>query len=299
MAYEGAKENTASEMQRVFGFIPDDQERKESISDTLERLNSKDDLYKLQIANALWIKENYPIKQEYLDTAKTFYDSTVDAVDFVTDDGVNKINNWTNEKTQGKIHDILSPGSTDEMTRMVITNAIYFKGKWGEPFEPRNTSEGTFWTDKDKSVAVPMMKIPAEMFRYHETRDLQALEMHYVGGDISMLILLPKDRDGLESVEDSMNMQKLDSIRDTMTLQPLTVQIPKFEFETKYDLIDSLESLGVHDAFDENNVDFKGMTDEQVYLEQAVHKAFVNVNEEGTEAAAITALVVQATSGPP
>lgn len=126
MAYEGAAGNTASEMQKVFGFIPDDQERKKSIADTLERLNSKDDLYKLQIANALWIKENYSIKQEYLDTAKTSYDSTVDAVDFVTNDGVNKINNWTNEKTQGKIQDILAPGSTDELTRMVITNAIYF-----------------------------------------------------------------------------------------------------------------------------------------------------------------------------
>ena len=299
MAYEGAAGSTASEMQKVFSFITDDQERKESISDTLERLNSKGDLYKLQIANALWIKENYPIKQEYLDTAITHYDSTVDAVDFVTDNGVNKINNWTNEKTQGKIQDILAPGSTDELTRMVITNAIYFKGKWSEPFESRNTSEESFWTDKDKSAAVPMMKIPAEMFRYHETKDLQALEMHYVGGDISMLILLPKDRDGLESVEDSMSMQKLDSIRGMMTLQPLTVQIPKFEFETKYDLVGSLENLGVHDAFDEDNADFQGMTDEQVYLDKAVHKAFVNVNEEGTEAAAITALVVQAQSGPP
>ena len=114
-----------------------------------------------------------------------------------------------------------------------------------------------------------------------------------------MLILLPKDRDGLKSVEDSMNTQKLNSIRDMMTLQPLTVQIPKFEFETKYDLTDSLERLGIHDAFDENNADFKGMTDEQVFLDKALHKAFVNVNEEGTEAAAITALVVQAQSGPP
>ena len=144
-----------------------------------------------------------------------------------------------------------------------------------------------------------MMKIPADMLRYYETKDLQALEMYYVGGDISMLILLPKDRDGLEFIEDSMNMQELNFIRSMMILQPLTVQIPKFEFETKYDLIGTLENLGVHDAFDENNADFKGMTDEQVYLDKAVHKAFVNVNEEGTEAAAITALVVQAQSGPP
>ena len=299
MAFEGARGNTASEIQKVFGFISDNQERRASIAETLERLGNKDDLYKLQIANALWIKENYPIKQEYLDTATTYYDSTVDAVDFVTDDGINKINNWTNKKTQGKIQDILPPGSTDELTRMVITNAIYFQGKWGEPFEPGNISEESFWTDKDKSVTVPMMKIPAEMFRYHETKDLQALEMHYVGGDISMLILLPNDRDGLKSVEDSMNMQKLNSIRDMMTLQPLTVQIPKFEFETKYDLTESLERLGMHDAFDENIADFKGMTDEQVFLDKALHKVFVNVNEEGTEVAAITALVVQAQSGPP
>ncbi|MCH7559857.1 MAG: serpin family protein [Thaumarchaeota archaeon] len=299
MAYEGAAGNTASEMQQVFGFISDDQKRRESISDTLARLDSKNDLYKLQIANALWIKDGYQIKQDYLDTATTYYDSTVDNVDFVTNDGVNKINRWTSEKTQGKIKDVLAPDSTDELTRMVITNAIYFKGKWGNQFNPGNTSDKLFWLDKDKSVTVPMMKSPADMFNYYETKDLQAIKMYYVGGDISMIVLLPKDKNGLGSLEDSLNMQKLDFIRDMMTMQPLTIQMPKFEFETEYKLVDSLENLGIHDAFDENNADFQGMTDEQVYLDQAIHKAFVNVNEEGTEAAAITALVVRAQSGPP
>lgn len=299
MAYEGAAGNTASEMQQVFGFISDDQKRRESISDTLAKLDSKNDMYKLQIANALWVNEDSTIKQEYLDTATTYYDSTVDNVDFVTDDGVNKINRWTSEKTQGKIKDVLAPGSTDELTRMVITNAIYFKGKWGQQFNPGNTSDELFWLDKDKSVTVQMMKSPADMFDYYETKDLQAIKMYYVGGDISMIVLLPKDKNGLDSLEDSLNMQKLDSIRDMMTMQPLTIQMPKFEFETEYKLVDSLENLGIHDAFDENNADFQGMTDEQVYLDQAIHKAFVNVNEEGTEAAAITALVVRATSGPP
>ena len=299
MAYEGSAGNTASEMQQVFGFIPDDQKRRESISDTLARLDSKNDLYKLQIANALWVKDGYQIKQDYLDTATTYYDSTVDNVDFVTNDGVNKINRWTSEKTQGKIKDVLAPDSTDELTRMVITNAIYFKGKWGNQFNPGNTSDELFWLDKNKSVTVPMMKSPADMFDYYETKDLQAIKMYYVGGDISMIVLLPKDKNGLDSLEDSLNMQKLDSIRDMMTMQPLTIQMPKFEFETEYKLVDSLENLGIHDAFDENNADFQGMTDEQVYLAQAIHKAFVNVNEEGTEAAAITALVVQFASGPP
>ena len=299
MAYEGASGNTASEMQQVFGFISDDQKRRESISNTLARLDSKNDLYKLQIANALWVKEGYQIKQDYLDTATTYYSSTVDNVDFVTDDGVNKINNWTSEKTEGKIQDILSPGSTDELTRMVITNAIYFKGKWGLQFDPRNTTEELFWIDKDKSVMVPMMKSPADMFNYYETKDLQALEMYYVGGDISMIVLLPKDRNGLDSLEDFLDMQKLDSIRDMMTMQPLTVQMPKFEFETEYNLVNPLVNLGIHDAFDKYDADFQGMTDDQVYIYKAIHKAFVNVNEEGTEAAAITALIVQDESGPP
>lgn len=299
MAYEGAAGNTASEMQQVFGFISDDQKRREAISDTLAKLDSKNDMYKLQIANALWVKDGYQIKQDYLDTATTYYDSTVDNVDFVTNDGVNKINRWTSEKTQGKIKDVLAPDSTDELTRMVITNAIYFKGKWGNQFNPGNTSDKLFWLDKDKSVTVPMMKSPADMFDYYETKDLQAIKMYYVGGDISMIVLLPKDKNGLGSLEDSLNMQKLDFIRDMMTREPLTIQIPKFEFETEYKLVDSLENLGIHDAFDKNNADFQGMTDEQVYLDQAIHKAFVNVNEEGTEAAAITALVVRAQSGPP
>jgi len=299
MAYEGSAGNTASEMQQVFGFISDDQKRREAISDTLAKLDSKNDKYKLQIANALWVNEDSTIKQDYLDTATTYYDSTVDNVDFVTNDGVNKINRWTSEKTQGKIKDVLAPDSTDELTRMVITNAIYFKGKWGNQFNPGNTSDELFWLDKDKSVTVPMMKSPADMFDYYETKDLQAIKMYYVGGDISMIMLLPKDKNGLGSLEDSLNMQKLDSIRDMMTMQPLTIQMPKFEFETEYNLVNSLKNLGVHDAFDENNADFQGMTDEQVYLAQAIHKAFVNVNEEGTEAAAITALVMRLTSGPP
>lgn len=299
MAYEGSTGNTASEIQQVFGFIPDDQNRRKSISDTLARLDSKDDLYKLQIANALWVNEDSTIKQDYLDTATTYYESTVDNVNFVTDDGVNMINRWTSEKTQGKIKDVLAPGSTDELTRMVITNAIYFKGKWGLQFDQRNTSEELFWLDKDKSITIPMMKSPADMFNYYETKDLQAIEMYYVGGDISMIVLLPKDKNGIGSLEDSLNVQTLNYIRDSMTREPLTIQMPKFEFETEYNLVDSLENLGIRDAFDEIDADFQGMTDEQVYLDQAIHKAFVNVNEEGTEAAAITALVVRAQSGPP
>ena len=165
----------------------------------LSRFNPKDDKYNLQVANALWVKDGYKIKQDYLDTAKTHYSSTVDNVDFVTDAGINKINSWVAEKTNDKIQDILAPGSTDELTRMVITNAVYFKGKWGLQFDSRNTADMPFWTDKENSVMVPMMKENAALYNYADTGDLQALELNYLGGDISMVVLLPKEREGLES----------------------------------------------------------------------------------------------------
>ncbi|MGH1521765.1 MAG: serpin family protein [Nitrosopumilus sp.] len=299
IAYEGAKGNTASQIQQVFDFESDDRKRQEKISDLLSRLNHEDDWHSLQVANALWIKDGYNVKQYYIDTAKIHYSSTVDNVDFVTDDGVNKINSWVKQKTNDKIQDILAPGSTDELTRMVITNAVYFKGKWGLEFDPRNTSEKLFWTDKDNSVLVSMMKENAAMYNYAETKDLQVLDLNYLGGDISMIVLLPKEKEGLGTLEQSFDREEFDSIKNSMTRQPLMIQIPKFEFETEYDLIKPLKNLGIHDAFDRANADFHGITDEQIYLDKAAHKAFVNVNEEGTEAAAITALVGRLTSGPP
>ena len=299
IAYEGAKGNTASQIQQVFSLEEDDSKRQEKISDTLSRLNHKDDWYNLQVANALWIKDGYKIKQDYIDTAKTHYSSTVDNVDFVTDDGINRINSWVLEKTNDKIQDILAPGSTDDLTRMVITNAVYFKGKWGLEFNSKNTSEKPFWTDKDNSVMISMMKENAAVYNYAETKDLQALELNYLGGGISMIVLLPKEKEGLGTIEQSLNREEFDSIKNSMTRQPLMIQIPKFEFETEYDLIKPLKNIGLHDAFDQNNANFQGITDEQIYLQKAAHKAFVNVNEEGTEAAAITALVGRSTSGPP
>ena len=214
MAYEGAMGNTASEMQDVFGFEENDSKRHEKISETLLRLNPEDENYSLEVANALWIKDEYQIKQDYIDTAKTHYSSTVDNVDFVSDDGVNTINSWTNEKTQGKIQDILAPGSTDELTRMAITNAVYFKGKWGLQFNPSHTTEQPFWTDRSNSVVVPMMREAAAMYNYAETNSLQALELNYLGGDISMIVLLPKEKDGLSSLEQLIDSKTLSSHKE-------------------------------------------------------------------------------------
>ena len=299
MAYEGAKENTAFEMQQLFGFEEDDAKRQKTISDLLSRLNHKDDWYNLQVANALWVKDGHPIKQDYLDSIQTHYSGTVENVNFTTMDGVERINQWVKNKTNDKIEKILDPGSTDEMTLMAITNAVYFKGKWSSQFSPDRTTEKPFWTDKNNSVNIPMMREPADVYNYAEIGNIQALELDYLGGDISMIVLLPKEREGLRSLEQNLDMKEFDLIKSSMTRKPLTLEMPKFEFETEYNLIGPLKNLGMYDAFDKDTADFEGITDKQTYIGQAKHKAFVNVNEEGTEAAAITALVFELTSGSP
>jgi serpin B len=299
MAYEGAQGDTAEQMRKAFDFTQDDNTRRKDIFDMLERLNHDKGFYKLEVANGLWLAELHTTKQEYVDIVTTYYNGTAQTVDFVSNEGVNEINQWVREKTRDKIQEILGPGSTDELTQLVLTNSVYFNGKWSNQFNPEETIEDSFWVDNGKSVKVQMMKILAETFNYAETDTIQILEMPYLGHDISMLVLLPKDRNGLKSIEESFNSDYLNELKDMMEIQPLTVHIPKFRFETDYDLVPLLKEVGVRDAFDENNADFAGMTDDQVFLSKAVHKAFVDVNEEGTEAAAVTAAVAQLTSGPP
>lgn len=299
MVYEGARGDTATQMMDAFGFPQDDSTRWNNISETMKRLNHEKGFYALEVANGIWLSEMHETKPEYVDIVTTHYNGTAESVDFASNDGVDKINQWVKEKTRGKIQEILEHGSTDDLTLLVLTNSIYFNGEWTNKFNPNNTSEETFWTGNDKSVKAKMMKIPADVFNYAETDTIQILEMPYLGNEISMLVLLPKEKNGLDSLETSLNSDKLNNIRNTMEKQSLTVHIPKFGFESDYDLIPLLEELGVRDAFDKDAANFAGMTDKQAFLSKAKHKAFVDVHEKGTEAAAVTVAVGQLESGPP
>ncbi|MEX0863180.1 serpin family protein [Nitrosopumilus sp.] len=299
MVYEGANENTADQIRDVFDFAPDDKTRWDDISDAMKRLNHENGFYALEVANGIWLSKLHETKPEYVDIVTSHYNGTAKSVDFVSNDGVDEINQWVKEKTRDKIQYILERGSTDDLTLLVLTNSIYFNGKWSNQFNPDRTSEESFWTGDGKSVNVQMMKIPVDMFNYAETDTVQILEMPYLGHDISMIVILPKDKDGLDSLEMSLDSDKMNEFRGMMERQPLTVHIPKFGFENEYDLIPLLGALGVHDAFDEHAANFAGMTDEQVFLSKAKHKAFVDVHEKGTEAAAVTVAIGTLTSGPP
>ena len=298
---EGARGNTAEEMQNVFGFSSNKIQRQNEFKSVNDELNQEDSSYSLQVANALWLADFFEPLKEYVDIAKKYYDSEVSAVDFVGDEGVDTINSWAAEKTNDKIKTILPPGSTNELTRLVITNAIYFKGTWVTQFDEEHTNDQDFTVDSDTIIKTPMMNLYQNQHLYGETENIKILELPYEGEKLSMLLLLPKEIDGIADLENSLTIENLNYWKDSLLEQELQiVSIPKFELETKYDLIPPLHKLGINDAFDQNNADFLGITtSEQLFITSALHKAYVDVNEEGTEAAAVTAITVGTTSVDP
>jgi len=299
IAYEGARGNTAEEMNQVFGIPSDDNQRRNAFKSANDDLNQKDAKYKLSVANALWIADFFEPIQEYVDTAKTYYDSEVSKVDFVSTEGVKTINEWVKQKTEEKIEKVLEEGSTHELTRLVITNAIYFKGNWLTQFDEEKTYDDSFWISLNENVKVPMMRLEPTFFNYTKTDELQILELPYEGDKLSMLVLLPNEKDGLGTVEEVLTVENLSQWKDNLSSTETVVFLPKFTLETAYDLIPSLESLGMPTAFLKGEADFSGITElEKLFIAQAIHKAFVDVNEEGTEAAAVTAIGMIPTSEP-
>lgn len=294
IAYEGARGNTADEMSDAFGFVRDDEERRTAFASIHKDLNQKDARYKLSVANALWLAENFEPFEEYVNIAKTYYDSEVETVN-LAGDGIDIINDWVKAKTEDKIEEILVPGSLTAKTRMVITNAVYFNGTWVMPFDESDTREEDFIVNAKKTVTVPMMS-QTLFFNFTDNEQLQILELPYEGDRLSMLILLPNDMDGIKSLEESLTAQKISQWKNDLFERKLQVQMPKFTMETDYDLIPGLKNLGIHDAF--GPADFTGISNSGLYIDKAIHKAFVDVNEKGTEAAAATAIVM-AESAPP
>jgi serpin B len=298
---EGAKANTAEQMQNVFGFSSNETQRQNVFKQVNDELNQEDSSYSLEVANSLWLAERFEPLQEYVDIATAYYDSEVSTVDFISNEGVNKINTWVEEKTNEKIKDILAPGSTDELTRLVIANAIYFKGTWVTQFDEENTEDQDFTVNSDTIVKTAMMNLYQSQQVYGETEEIKILELPYEGDKLSMLLLLPKEIDSMDKLENLLSVENFNQWRESLTIHDVnTVSIPKFELETDYNLIPPLSKLGLNDAFDPENADFSGIvTSEQLFITAALHKAYVDVNEEGTEAAAVTAISIGTTSVDP
>lgn len=301
MTYEGARGQTAEEIQSVFHFPADDTVRRPAFARVYNELNREDKEYQLHTANALWAEQTYQFLPEYLNTVEKYYGGKTTNLDFITKTEKSRktINNWVENQTNNKIKDLIPKGAIDVMTRLVLTNAIYFKGEWVKQFDEEDTSEQDFRVSSDKTVKVPMMRLTGEEaeFNYAETENLQILEMPYSGEELSMLILLPKEND-LGALEESLHTEKLDEWRKMIKEQRVNVYIPKFTFETKYTLNNYLKQMGMPTAFSDN-ADFSGMTgNRDLFIGFVIHQAFVEVNEEGTEAAAATAVGMALTAMP-
>jgi serpin B len=234
--------------------------------------------------------------QEYLDLVKKYYGVTITPVDYVgaADAATRSINRWVEEKTQNKIKNLIQPGLLDALTRLVLTNAIYFKGNWASQFDENRTKHDNFYLLSGQTIQAPMMAQKGK-FKYDEFESLQILELPYVGGGLSMIVLLPKETDGLPQLEKKLTVETLSKLTTGLTEVEVKVFLPKFKMTSLFSLERTLAAMGMPDAFDRTKANFSGMDGHSnwLYIGAVVHKAFVDVNEEGTEAAAATAVVMR------
>ncbi len=298
MTYAGARENTRTQMAQALRFGEDDKVLHAGFKQLREGLEAtgKEGKNQLMVANSLWPQVNYRLRRAFLNLVKKYYGVKITRVDYAVEETArNKVNGWVDEKTSGKITDLISPGVLDSLTRLVLVNAIYFKGTWEHTFAADQTYEEPFHPSGGEAIQVQMMH-QKNSFRYTEDENVQILELPYTGKDLSMLVLLPKIKDGLSQLEASLTLDNIKRWENALEETEVNVAIPRFELAFPFRLDDALQSLGMTDAFT-GMADFSGMEQtRELYLGAVLHKAFIAVNEEGTEAAAATAVIMQTKS---
>jgi serpin B len=298
ITYEGARGGTADEIRSVFHFPQDDSTRRQGFREIFAGIHQPDG-YILSTANALWAEKTYRFLTGFIEEAQKDYSANATGLDFMGMPDASRmiINQWVADRTNQKIKNLLPDGSIDPLTRLVITNAVYFKGTWMKQFDKNRTRAEDFRVSPGETVQVQMMEMADRdsMFGYNETGGLQVLEMPYEQGKgraLSMVVILPKD-DDLAAVEDTLDQQNLSDLTGSFRYQRVNVYFPRFTLKTRYSLSSTLETMGIHSAFDPGSADFSGMDGSRnLSITEIYHQAFVDVNEEGTEAAAATGVVV-------
>jgi serpin B len=294
MTYEGARARTAQDIRQILHMPVDRETRRASVKNLLEIINTSDAGYELNTANALWAQHDYRFLREYIDVIVEYYAGRVTNLDFKTNtEGSRKaINAWVAEKTRQKINDLIPPGAVSVMTRLVLTNAIYFKAAWQQQFEEAQTTLQPFFKSPQDTVSVPMMGMMDARFPYAETPDVQVLELPYSGDSLVMLIMLPRTND-LVKLESMLDTLHISAWTGSLRLQKVDVFMPRFQFETKYTLNTVLSDMGMAIAFSPQ-ADFSGMDGTgSLFISKIIHQAFIEVNEEGTEAAAATGVMME------
>ncbi len=295
MTYAGARGRTAQQMADALHFALPDNRLHAAFGEVLRDLSADREGYKLSIANRLFGQAGYHFEQPFLDTTGRDYGAPLEPVDFKRNHEAARlrINEWVEDQTNDRIRNLLPDGSIDEHARLVLTNAIHFDGSWKYEFDKSDTRKESFYTASEESQ-VDMMR-QSQRFPYAELPGFRMLEMPYAGDDLSLVALLPNERDGLASLEASLTPEMLESSLAALYETQVNVTLPKFKFDSKFKLGDPLWEMGMTDAFDPNRADLTGIAmpdDGKLVISNVLHKTFIDVNEEGTEAAAATAVVV-------
>ncbi len=306
MTYAGARGETEQQMADTLHFLLHDRLHNAfngldlELASRGEGAQGKDgEGFRLSIVNAIWGQRDYKFLDEFLDVLAENYGAGLRLLDFINapEDARITINNWISDQTEGKIEDLIPQGVIDELTRLVLTNAIYFNAAWASPFYKEQTQDGTFYLLDGSDVTVPMMR-QTEALNYAEGDSYQAVEIPYDGNELSMVILLPKAGQ-FNSFEALLDSQVVDGIINGFASKEVALAMPKFQFDSSFSLKSTLSAMGMLQAFQPEVADFSGMTGNQdLFISDVVHKAYVSVDEAGTEAAAATAVIVGTTAMP-
>jgi len=310
MALAGAEGETETQMVEALGLAGIPADRVHAALNALDALlearnrveppvDGEERKIELSIVNSLWGQSGFAFEQEFLDLLAANYGAGMRVVDYraAAEEARQAINEWVAGETNDRITELLPEGAVDELTRLVLTNAVYLDATWLEPFDRLVTAAEGFTLADGTVVDVPTMHGSVSA-RYARGDGWQAVDLAYTGGELSMLLILP-DAGRFDEVEGSLSAGLIEEARAALEEAEVTISLPKFEIRTQTDLVAALTALGIQDAFDANVADFTGIsTEEQLYVSGVLHEAFIAVDEAGTEAAAATAVIIGTTSAP-
>jgi len=306
MTYAGAREDTQKQMADTLQFYLSQNQLHPAFNSLDQELASRGEGaqgkdgegFRLNIVNAIWGQKDYAFLTSFLDTLAENYGAGLRILDFISETEPSRItiNDWVSDETEGRIEDLIPQGAISQMTRLVLTNAIYFNAAWQYPFEESATSPGVFYLLHGDKVTVPMME-QQESLSYTEGDNYQVVELPYDGQELSMVILLPNSGQ-FEAFEEAIDYQQVKDIIGNLERREVRLKMPKFEFDSSFGLKRTLIDMGMPVAFSAG-ADFSGMTGEKdLFISDVIHKAFVSVDEAGTEAAAATAVIMELTAMP-
>jgi serpin B len=301
MTLEGARGETAAQLAQVLGFGEDTSALQVAAQTQLDRWNDPDRTgYDLRIANRLFVRDGTPLEPRFVAITRDRYGAPIEALRFSPLDATRRyINRWVAEQTEGHVGELLPPNTLTPLSRMVLANAVYFLGTWRHPFPRAGTYDGRFHFGGGQVARVPTMRV-VERFGFARAAGVELLEMPYVGGDLSMVVVLPNERHGLPALEETLSAHRLEEWLAALEPQRVDVSLPRFRVEMAEPvaLKPVLTAMGMPLAFTDD-ADFTGMSDppnpaERLHIENAYHSASIGVDESGTEATAGTAVIMSA-----